>query len=256
MPTLGRRKAVPPLHQQVAALDKNRERREIAAHQHGIAGNGHEPAQQRWRAGKSLLQVVFRQNILQNGIDGHRGPAAHPRLAQALAQQAVGNIGPLLLLGRFFVEAVAGQNLIERHGVGRAGILNLEVVDGIQRLVLLAFAAQLFGLAQRVPGQARYPGLEQVLRQSEVAAHGGRGRGIELALAQQQVVGEMAHEALAQRVVSHGVGRVGVEPGNELSAGQGLGPQQQLVEVRVEAAGRFAALALNEHAEVAPLIGA
>ena len=63
-------------------------------------------------------------------------------------------------------------------------------------------------------------------------------------------------QALAQRVVGHGVGLVGVELGNELLGLELFGLHQQLVEARILPAGGFAALPLNEAAEIAPVVGA
>ena len=185
--------------------------------------------------------------------------AVRPRtraLAQAQAQQAVGDVGPLFFVGRFFVGVAAGDDAGQIGGVGRVGVLNLEVVHRVQRLVLLVGAGHFFGFAEHAPGQARNAGLEQVLGQGELPAHRGGGRGVELALAQQQEIGEVAQQALAQRVVGHGVGRGRVKPGDELGGGQFDGLREQGEELRVEAAYGFAALPQDEHGQVAPVVGA
>ena len=55
--------------------------------------------QQRRRAGEGLLQVVLSQDVAQQLIYRHRAAAVLAGLAQALAQQGIGNAGALLLVG-------------------------------------------------------------------------------------------------------------------------------------------------------------
>ena len=252
---LGRREAVAARHQPVATLGEGRKRGKIAPHQHAAARNAQQAAQQRGRTGEGFLQVILGQDFLHDGVERGGRATLGAGLAQAVAQQAVGNIGALLFIGGFFVGVAAPQHVGQGFGMGRTSVLDLQVVHRVQGLILLVVAGLFLGLPQRTPGQARHAGSEQVLGQGKVAAHGGGGRGVVLALAQHQEIGEMQQQALAHGVVGHGVGRGRVEACHQRGRGQG-GARQQPIEAHVLPAGHPLALAQKKPLKLGAVVGA